>query len=193
MHSGGMPTDHFAALGMPRRPWLDAETLKARFHQLTATGHPDLGGDEQSFAAVNAAYSILRQPALRLRHLLELEAPEAMAGASNPVPAALANRFMDIATLRRAVDAFVQQQSGAGSPLARALLASERFAVRRDVEKALADMETVRRRCLDALQLDDERWESLKDEVIPRLAELQQELTYLEKWMGQLREALLEL
>ena len=33
--------DYFALLDEPRRPWLDPEELKAKFHALTATVHPD--------------------------------------------------------------------------------------------------------------------------------------------------------
>ena len=41
-------TDHFATLGEPRRPWLDAEALKEKFHRLSGTVHPDRvhGADE---------------------------------------------------------------------------------------------------------------------------------------------------
>ena len=34
-------TDAFALLSEPRRPWLDAEALKARFLPLSAAVHPD--------------------------------------------------------------------------------------------------------------------------------------------------------
>jgi hypothetical protein len=186
-----MPTDHFAALGVSRRPWLDPELLKERFHQLTATGHPDVGGDAQAFAAVNAAYTALREPAPRLRHFLELEAPDALAVAGSQIPEALAESFMRAATLRRAVDAFVKQISGATTPVARALLASEQFAVRRDVENTLGEFDAMRARCVQAIQQQDEQWTGGGTAAFARLAELQQELAYLEKWAGQLREALL--
>lgn len=69
-------TDHFAALGLPRRAWLDPEEIKARHHALIAAGHPDKPtGDPALAASLNAARSTLGNPATRLRHLLALEAP----------------------------------------------------------------------------------------------------------------------
>ncbi len=188
-----MPIDHFAVLGLPRRPWLSSDRLKERFHQLTASGHPDVGGDAQAFAAINAAYATLREPAQLLRHFLELEAPEALVGAGASIPPALVDRFMEIATLRRATDAFVKQQSMAITPLARALLASERFTLHRDVENVQAELETLRARDHESLEREDAGWDARTDEAISRLAAIQQELTYLERWSAQLREALLQL
>ncbi len=74
-----MPLDHFAELGQPRRPSLDADALKDHFHRLTAEHHPDIAGDGGRFTTLNAAYTVLREPAARLRHLLELDAPAALA------------------------------------------------------------------------------------------------------------------
>src|SRR4051794_8288660 len=113
-----MPSDHFATLGQPRRPWLESEELKETFHRLTAERHPDKAGEDSAFADVNAAYAVLRDPVLRLRHLLELEYADADASPEN-IPDKLADTFMRVATLRRAIDSFVQQQEGAGTPLAR--------------------------------------------------------------------------
>src|SRR5438270_13876413 len=102
-----MPTDHFAALGQPRRPWLEPEALKEEFHRLTAEHHPDRTGDAARFTEINAAYAVLRDPVARIRHLLELEAPAVLA-AVPPLPEALTETFMRIATLRRTIDAFVK-------------------------------------------------------------------------------------
>src|SRR6266480_4581877 len=74
--------DYFFLLDEPRRPWLDPEVLKAKFHVLTSTVHPDRvhratepekQAANQRYAELNAAYQCLREPKDRLRHLLELE------------------------------------------------------------------------------------------------------------------------
>ena len=74
--------DYFALLDEPRRPWLDPEILKDKFHALAATVHPDRvhrasepekQEANQRYAELNAAYRCLREPTKRLRHLLELE------------------------------------------------------------------------------------------------------------------------
>lgn len=184
--------DHFAKLGTARRPWLDPEALQERFHELAARHHPDAGGTSEAFAAANAAYAVLRNPGARLRHLLELEVPALLEQAS-PIPEAVSARFLEIATLRREVDAFLHQQAAATTPLARALLASARAIQRHDVERVLADLESMRERCFEAVRAEDALWDGHAAEAAPRLAVFQQELAYLEKWISQLRELLLQL
>ena len=60
--------DHFAKLGVQRRPWLDIDHLKQRFHQLSIEIHPDRsldGGDDikndnqQEFVSINSAFQCL--------------------------------------------------------------------------------------------------------------------------------------
>src|SRR5437879_6369452 len=98
-------TDYFAIFNEPRRPWLDCEALKEKFHALTAAHHPDVSDDGAvDFAAVNAAYSTLREPRARLRHLLELEFPDALARAQQ-IPAGIAELFTQIGRQRQALDA----------------------------------------------------------------------------------------
>ncbi|HEV7403087.1 MAG TPA: J domain-containing protein [Chthoniobacteraceae bacterium] len=184
-----MLIDHFAALGRPRRPWLEPEALKEVFHRLTAEHHPDRTGDAARFTEINGAYAVLRDPVLRLRHLLELEEPAALAAAP-PLPEALTATFMRIATLRRTIDAFVKQQAAATTPLGRALLAAARFSLQRDVELELADLETAQALGLEALREADRQWEERSPALVEQLAALQQELSYLAKWGAQLREAL---
>src|SRR5215213_7996593 len=101
------PRDQFALLGQPRRPWLAGDELKETFHRAAARSHPDKAGDSEVASELNAAFATLRDPAARLRHLLELEHPEALARKTD-IPPALANTFLKLATLRRAVDAFVE-------------------------------------------------------------------------------------
>ncbi len=186
-------TDHFAALGVPRRPWLDADELKGRFLTITASGHPDIGGDPAVFAAVNVAYTTLRQPGARLRHLLELEFPDTLRTSVAAIPEALSKCFMEIATLRREAGTFIKQQASASGPLARALLVSERSMLHHDLQKAAEQLTEMHEKCLEAIQEADGLWKEHPAQTAPRLAEIQQELSYLEKWSTQLRELLLEL
>lgn len=55
--------DHFATLGEPRRPWLDAEALKARFHRLTVEFHPDVAGAGEAMENKEKRGSENRPPA----------------------------------------------------------------------------------------------------------------------------------
>src|SRR5712692_7651157 len=118
-------TDHFALLNEPRRPWLDADLLKAKFLELCAELHPDRvhGASEeerqrvnQRFLELNSAYNCLREPKCRLRHLLELESgvkPKEV----QEIPAETMELFLQTGQLCRQVDAFLAERAQVTSPL----------------------------------------------------------------------------
>jgi hypothetical protein len=190
----GAMTDHFATLGQPRRPWLEPEALKHAFHQLSAALHPDVPGtgDGERFAALNAAYSVLREPSARVRHLLEISAPAAVGAPARP-PAEITDLFMEIAGLRRRLDEFLAKRNRANSVLARALLAGDESALRRELLDAQNRLETAEATALDELREADLAWQTGSLELAPSLNLLAQRLAYLARWITQLREALFSL
>ena len=56
--------DPFTALGLPVRPDLSDEQVRAAWRQVATATHPDLpgGGDPARYAAASAAYALLRTP-----------------------------------------------------------------------------------------------------------------------------------
>jgi curved DNA-binding protein CbpA len=186
--------DHFAILEQPRRLWLDADALKDAFHRLSATVHPDVAGtgDSAKFAALNGAYSVVREPASRMRHWLELTFPDAPTANPAPPPE-LGDLFMEIAGLRRRLDAHLAQRKAATSPLSRALLAGDEAALRRDLTAALERLEVAQSAALAELKSSDAAWQEAAP--IPReaLLGLSHRLAYLARWSTQLREALFAL
>jgi curved DNA-binding protein CbpA len=187
--------DYFAILQQPRRPWLDSEALKEHFHRESARRHPDVSGagDEGHFAALNAAYTVLRDPASRLRHLLELEAPEFLVP-SQEIPSPLAALFMRIAGFRQALDAFRKKESAASSALARALLAGERLALSHQGDAIRAELEAAYGAAMDDLRTLDSDWERdpRPSDSAELLAALHHQCAYLSKWRSQLTEALFQ-
>lgn len=179
--------DAFALFKLPRRPWLDADALKDDFHRRSVSLHPDTGGDAEAFAQLNTAYQTLRDPASRLRHLLELEAPELLTQAQQ-IPPTLADRFMRVAATRQSAASFLAKHRAASSPLARALLAGEHATQAQNLNAALADLEAAQTEALASLREIDADWPL----HLPKLARLQAELSYLEKWTAQLRESHLD-
>jgi curved DNA-binding protein CbpA len=189
MHSSRMP-DHFAILTQPRRPWLDDEPLKEAFHRATAQQHPDAaGGSGENASALNAAYAVLRNPAARLRHLLDLEWPGAAPAQSAIVPA-LADLFGKIAELRQAGAALAKKASAAQTPIARALLAGDQAAHRRALEGTLAELAAAETAAYDDLRGIDAQWAARDAKTRHQLAGLQQRFAFLAKWQAQLREDL---
>src|SRR5271169_3437801 len=118
-------TDNFALLNEPRRPWLDADLLKQKFHALSATAHPDKihsaseaekNAAAKKFAELNSAYNCLLEPKSRLLHLLELESG-AKPKEIQQIPNDLADLFAEVASLCKNADAFLAEKSKATSPL----------------------------------------------------------------------------
>jgi len=185
--------DHFAILAQPRRPWLDDAALKEAFHRATAQQHPDvIGGSSEDAAALNAAYAVLREPAARLRHLLDLEWPDLASTAAGITPE-LADLFGKIAALRQAGAALTKKEAAAQSPLARALLAGDHAAHRGSLESTLTTLAAAEAAADDDLRGMDAGWSTRDAALHARLAVLQQRFAYLAKWQTQLREDLFRL
>jgi curved DNA-binding protein CbpA len=186
-------TDSFALLGQIRRPWLDQESLKERFHQLTAEHHPDVSSDPGvDFSSIIAAYQLLRDPKTRLRHLLELEFPGKVPD-SQSVPADLLDLFMRIASALSAFGKISKKLEAATAPLAIALLAGEKNAVLAEftsILKVLGERESL---LSEQLRQLDAKWPGEKESTIEPLAQMLQQLSYLLKWSDQIREGILRL
>ena len=180
--------DAFALFNLPRSPWLNAASLREDFHRQSASLHPDAGGDAEHFAQLNAAYESLRTPASRLRHLLELEAPELLAQ-SQEIPPALADRFMRVAAARQESATFLAKLAAAATPLARALLTREQLATGRTLKSALSKVKSAEAIALVRLRDLERIWR----DHLPELASLHADFSYVEKWIALLRDAQLEL
>jgi curved DNA-binding protein CbpA len=176
--------DHFAALQIRRAAWLEPEEVKERFFRLSAVQHPDAGGSAAAFTDLNAAWQVLRDPAARLRHFLELEHPEALAIAAR-TPAELGDLFMGIAAARQTTQQLAARLSSASSPLSRSLLESER-------RSWLAKLETLHREVAHRLDLAQSALRSGRPGPA-ELATLLAHLVFLGKWDAQLQESLLGL
>jgi curved DNA-binding protein CbpA len=179
--------DAFAVLDLPRGPWLDAELLKTEFHRRSAAEHPDVGGESSRFADLNAAYRTLRNPVARLHHLLELENPGALKHAPQ-VPPSLVDEFMRIAAIRQTAEATLARWRAAKSSLARATVAGELAQSRQNLEAAISRVSAVNDRALAQMNDLYASWR----EHLDTLAALYAELSYLQKWMQQLREMFLQ-
>jgi DnaJ-domain-containing protein 1 len=187
-------TDCFALFSQPRRPWLELEELKTKFHAMAAVQHPDAraSGDANGFAALNAAYATLRDPALRLSHLLALEERAASAG-TPAIPSDLADSFMAIAELRRALRDLRQRQRGGGSKVVRAVFADEKRELEGKSLGLLEALEVEHARAMNDLRDLDAVWPTRDAALIARAVALQHRLAYLGRWIADLREELLEM
>ena len=194
-----MADDFFAWLGEPRRPWLDPEEVKDRFHALSREHHPDqqaAGSNPETdaaFARLNAAQAALRDPKTRLRCLLELEYPEIKTSGPAAVPGTLADLFAPTLELMQRIDALLAKKATAPSALARALLARDEFGLQEAAQERMAALETLHATALEELQEFDARWEPRPPDAAGQLHAFYQRFAYLSRWTDQLRERLFQL
>jgi DnaJ-domain-containing protein 1 len=177
--------DYFALLQQPRKPWLDPEKLKEKYHQLTITEHPDRQSSHDSgldFASVNEAYRVLSDPKLRLQHLLALENVPA-----NPraVPSALADVFLETGTLIQEVDRLLARSTT--NALSKALIKPEIANKQELATGLLQKLQTMHAAAVNELRTIDKEWDSI-DSVALQLAEMSSRFAYLTRWIAQLEE-----
>lgn len=190
-----MTEDFFALLGEPRRPWLDPEAVKDTFHRLSRTEHPDQqAAPDADFARLNQAQAILREPKLRLRHLLEIEYPEVKLSGPTSVPAGLADWFVSVHGLLAETDAVLTKKAEASSALTKALLARQEFSAREKVETILAQLDALSAAATQDLRAFDAVWTASRPlDAVVILHGLYQRFAYLSRWSEQLRERLFQL
>lgn len=194
MHKEPAPTyNAFEVLDLPVRPWLERDTLQARFVELAARWHPDTNPDPEAavrFQALVAAHLWLRDPVKRLENVLQLEDPShAGAQSGAQITEELTDLFLNIATLNRQLQAFHAQQPAAPSPLSRALLQSDRLSLGHDLEQLSRKVEHHWQRCENQIHAADTIWERRTPELLHSLAKVLREMVFLQRWRGQLRES----
>jgi hypothetical protein len=196
--------DHFAALDVPRRPWIDPELLKAQFHSLSSTTHPDRfhsASSEEKQAAtrrsvdLNAAFQCLREPKLRVRHLLELERGSAPSNLELLTPGA-ADFYFEIGRTCQEVDQFLSQRPASASPLLQVRLFEASMEWTEKLNACQLQLGRRRSSLVDELKELNPAWDSAppigstdRSSALPvdRLERVYRDLSYVERWSEQLR------
>lgn len=196
-------TDYFSLLNEPRRPWLDAESLKGKFLAASAEIHPDrvhtLGDAERAAAQerateLNAAYNCLKEPKDRLRHMLELELG-VLPKDIQQIPAALMDLSMTIGLACREADAFLVEKAKATSPLLKVQFMERGQRFTEKLEVLQAKVRSLNEHLLTELKQLDAEWIGAADHgtLMSRLEEVYRLLSYVARWTGQLQERVVRL
>jgi DnaJ-domain-containing protein 1 len=194
-------TDYFALFGEDRRPWLDENSLRAKFLELSAQFHPDRVHSKSEaekkeandrYLELNTAYNLLREPKGRLRHLLELEIGKRPSEVQEISPEA-AEMFMEISELCREVDRFLGERLKATSPILRVGL----FSLAQDFIEKLNDQQRAVRKKMDSLEEELKQlnayWETNGPSSFAQLERLYRDASYLARWTSQLQERVTQL
>ena len=190
-------TDYFTLLSEPRRPWLEPELLKEKFLALSATVHPDRVHNlsaveresaQQHFTELNAAYNCLREPRLRLRHLLELELGTKPSDLTQ-VPEDLMALFFEIGKTFREVDAFLAEKAQASSPLIKVQFFERGMDWTEALGKLHQRVSARRDGLVETLKALDSTWSSpAPAELLARLENLYRLFSYYDRWLAQMQE-----
>lgn len=194
-------TDYFALLNEPRRPWLDEDSLKSKFHTLSAEVHPDRVHQaserdklaaNQRYTELNAAYHCLREPRSRIRHLLELELGAKPSDLTN-VPDDLMELFFKVGSVLREVDALLAEKTKATSPL----LQVQFFERGQDWVDKLGEQRqqiTTRREVLiEELRVCGVAWATTIPKPTEALLKIWRLLSFYDRWLSQIQERVVQL
>ena len=202
--------DHFAALDLPRVPWIEAEAARTRFLELSAAVHPDRfhnasSEDRESatrrYADLNAAQSCLVDSKSRLLHLLELERGARPDVVKN-VPEATMDMFMKVGQLTREVDAFIDEKDTAASPLIKAKLFQQGLEWTDRLQSLQAELNAEMEPLNEELRALNDAWKNApppgspgRIEVLPlkRLEDISRVISHLTRWSQQLQERVVRL
>lgn len=194
-------TDYFALLTEPRRPWLDADTLKTMFFALSSEVHPDRVHNasesdklvaNQRYTELNAAYQCLREPRSRIRHLLELELGAKPSDLTN-VPDDLMELFFAVGKAFREVDAFLGEKAQATSPLIQVQLFERGMERVEQLNELSHNISPRREALLEELKTLDADWQSGKSTHTDRLLSIWRLLSFYERWLAQIQERVAQL
>lgn len=186
--------DCFELLGIPRAAALDESALHRAYTEHSRMAHPDHGGSEALAAQVNAAFDTLRSPERRLKHLLELGAPEAAkAWRTVPLDDAMMSLFSGLGRALESTAKFLERKDRAVSALAKALLAAEELRHRETLERIGFEIEQRNQDMQAQLPALDEALGRHDADAWKQLAAMQARFAYLAKWQAQVRERLLAL
>jgi DnaJ-domain-containing protein 1 len=197
-------TDFFVLFQEPRRPWIDPESIKSKFLELSSRVHPDRvhnAAEEEKRAAqeryteLNSAHNCLRDPKERLRHLLELERGSKPSDLQQ-VPGDLMNMFMEVSRACRETDAFLAQKEKVQSPLLKVQLFEQSQAFIEKLRAIQGTLNPWHEKLIADLKSLDAQWiepGSNRAALLDPLEALYRLLSYYNRWNAQIQERIARL
>jgi curved DNA-binding protein CbpA len=185
--------DYFALLEQSRRPWLDENALREKFHSLARTAHPDQqpsASSDSDFASLSEAFRVLNDLKLRLQHLLQLEQDTPT---SDVLPKDLEDLFPSMIAIIRTTDDLLKRMRAATNALSRSLFKSEFLTIQNRVAQSLANLSELNEQAMSELRALDESWTTGPSPDFSQLRQLYLKISYLSRWITQLEEKKLQL
>ena len=175
--------DYFALLGIERRPAITEETLKGAYFRKSESLHLDPARSEAF--AVNAAFQTIANPATRIQHLLTLEFGDASGGEISPD---LGKLFGTIVEVLQIADQELGSLSARSSPILRALAYQSLDGLREKLDQAEEALSQRKSALLEEVGRLDQSWFESSVHARQPLAQVALGLTFVQKWLSQVRE-----
>jgi hypothetical protein len=176
--------DYFALLGIERRPFIAEESLKQAYLEKTESSHSKAGNPE-ALSSFNMAFRTLSSPATRTYHLLTLEFGDARGG---HLGSDLGTLFGTVAEALQSIDNELGSLSSQSSALLRAMAFQQIDAVRGKLDDADAELSALEQSLLAELRRIDKTWVENRAQCRPSLAQVALNLTFVQKWLSEVRE-----
>lgn len=201
--------DNFTLLEQARRPWIEAEPLKAKFLTMSSSVHPDRlhnAGERERrsaterYSALNGAYNCLRDAKERLGHLLQLELG-AKPGDVQKIPSAAMDLFMEVGNTLREVDAFLAQKAKVTSPLVKVQMFQSAMEWTDRLNGLQQRINEKREWVFEELKGMNAAWDATPAEGLQRVAalplgrleEVYRELSFIGRWTEQIQQRIVQL
>jgi len=176
--------DPFSTLGLRHQLKIAESDLEETVNALLKTAHPDAGGDEEEFARVREAGRLLKSPADRMKAAITLAGGDPSDRGS--MSAEVMDFFSPVADVLAETAEFVRERRKAKSGLGKAVLDVRVPALKKRLESLTAALVDLENRQLAIFEeIDTRGW----DKSLKKMGEIFRTLRFLEKWLGQLREA----
>lgn len=153
------------------------DEIREAFRKRAAEVHPDSGGDESEFAALQGAQDILLSPARRLKEWMAARGLESEA--RGQIEGGLMDLFQKVAEVGSEAEAEIKRNAGAQSALAKAQVEVKLMTQREKVKALLAEIDGEIRSRTDGFEGIE------KGEADP--GKIVRDLIFLEKWRATLK------
>jgi curved DNA-binding protein CbpA len=176
---GLMTMNAFDVLGLPQQAALSEEEVRAAYFEKSKSADADR-------SELNAAFELLLAPEKRLRHLIDLAAPDdAKQWRTVTMSDDLMSLFMALGKARPDAEDLIEKRIKAQTALSKALLEGQTFSMRETLEEIGTALDAKRNELESSLASVEDDWQGL--------AAAQARFAYLAKWQAQVRELLLKL
>lgn len=169
----------FGRLGLPVKLVVSEEEIRDAFRKTAGEAHPDSGGSEADFAAMQAAQEVLLSPARRLKAWLEVKGGEV--DSRGMIDSGLMDLFQEVAEVGTVAEAAVKAKEKAQSALAKGMAEVSLMTAREKVGALLSKIgEGIAERVSRFPDIEVEKSFEFGAKVM-------RDLVFLEKWRGTLR------